>query len=251
MSEGESYQVAVLIAAAGSGRRMGAGRSKGLLTLAGRPLLLWAISPFLHSGLVECLIVVARAEEIDVICEILDSGLSPTIPVIVVPGGEERADSVRAGLERLASWNGWRPEARHMVAIHDAARPLLTTELWQRVLLAALRSGAAIPGLPAVDSLKAVADDGWIKASVDRSGIWQVQTPQVFVLEEILDAHCRARAAGCQPTDDAQVMELAGRPVQVVQGERDNIKVTTKTDLILAELILRGRSDGDAGGNGL
>ena len=138
-----------------------------------------------------------------------------------------------------------------MVAIHDAARPLLTTELWQRVLLAALRSGAAIPGLPAVDSLKSVADDGRIKASVDRNGIWQVQTPQVFVLEEILDAHCRARAAGCQPTDDAQVMELAGRPVQVVQGERDNIKVTTKTDLILAELILRGRSDGDAGGNGL
>jgi len=227
---------------------MGAGRSKGLLTLGGRPLLLWAVAAMIESGQVGMLAVVARAEELDVAAETM--ACCP-FPVAVVPGGAERADSVRAGLEWLAAWDGWRPGIRHLAAIHDAGRPLLTVDLWQRVITAALRDGAAIPGLPMVDTLKRADADGLVTETVSREHLWRIQTPQVFGFEELLAAHRAARLSGQQATDDAQVWEAAGRPVRIVPGDADNIKITTQADLRLAEAILRQGGEEAAGRTGL
>ena len=251
MIDSELVQIAAVIPAAGRGKRMGAGRSKGLLTLAGRPLLLHALAPLVESAWLDCLVVVAPAEELDAIAETLDAELPSSFPAAVVPGGAERADSVRAGLEWLASWDGWQAGAGHLVAIHDAARPLLSMELWQRVLLAAVREGAAVPGMPVVDTLKRVDEGGRITGTLDRNGIWQVQTPQVFTFDEILAAHRRIHQAGEPVTDDAQVWELSGRPLRMVEGDRENIKVTTPADLLLAEAILRRRGEELACGPGL
>lgn len=251
MSERELCQVAAVIPAAGIGRRMGAGRSKALLTLGDQPILRRAVAPLLESGWVDVLVVVGRAEELEDLKEILAGGPPLPVPAAVVPGGAERSDSVRAGLDWLASWPGWAPDARRFAAIHDAARPLLTLDVWRRVLTAAIRDGAALPALPVVDTLKRVDADGLIQATVDRTNLWQVQTPQVFEFEKILAAHHDAHQAGAKVTDDAQIFERAGLPVRVVPGDRDNIKVTAPEDLVLAEAILRQRGEVDADRFGL
>ena len=111
--------------------------------------------------------------------------------------------------------------------------------------------GAAVPGMPVVDTLKRVDEGGRITGTLDRNGIWQVQTPQVFTFDEILAAHRRIHQAGEPVTDDAQVWELSGRPLRMVEGEWENIKVTTPADLLLAEAILRRRGGELACGPGL
>ena len=242
-SDRELCQVAAVVPAAGAGRRMNAGRGKALLSLAGVPILLRSVAPLIDSVWLDVLVVVARTEELEEIADLLAARCPPALPAAVVPGGADRSASVRAGLEWLASWSGWHPEARHLAAVHDAARPLLSAELWKRVLLAALDRGAAVPGLPLTDSLKRVDRDGLVQSTVDREGLWQVQTPQVFPFEELLAAHRRARRDGPVATDDAQVWEEAGRPVTVVPGERDNIKITTAADLRLAEAVLKQRGE--------
>lgn len=217
--------------------------SKGLVSLGDRPLLWWAITPLLAAENLVCLVVAARAEEMEAIRLLLEEGLPRPVTVAVVPGGAERADSVRGGLEWLAAWKGWRPGVRHLVAVHDAARPFLPGELWRRLLAAALREGAAVPGLPIVETVKRVNAEGRIEATVDRRGLWRVQTPQVFGFEELLEAYRRAAELGLAATDDAQVYELTGRPVRVIPGAWENIKITTGEDLALARAILRWRGE--------
>ncbi|MGE5529272.1 MAG: 2-C-methyl-D-erythritol 4-phosphate cytidylyltransferase [Patescibacteria group bacterium] len=229
-----------MIPAAGCGRRLNAGRNKILLPLDGRPMLCLAMAPLLASGLVDALVVVVSPDEMAEIEEILEAADLP--PAAVVPGGAERADSVRAGLEWLASWRGWRTGARRFAAIHDAARPLLSMALWQEVLSAALRDGAAVPGLPVADTLKRVGEGNRIEATVDRRDLWSIQTPQVFEFEAILGAHRRAHRAGLAATDDAGILEMTGRQVTVVPGERTNFKITTREDLLLAEAVLAARA---------
>lgn len=235
------HQIAAVIPAAGSGTRLGAGMSKGLVALGGRPLLLRAVSPLLAD--LTCLVVAAREEEIETVRRILEGALTRPLPVAVVPGGKERADSVRSALEWLAGWEGWRPGVRHLVAIHDAARPFISRDLWRRLIEAALREGAAVPGLPVIETIKRVDEEGRVEATVDRTGLWRVQTPQVFAFEEILAAHRRAHEMGLAVTDDAQVYELTGRPIRVVPGAWENIKITTGEDLSLAQAILAWRGE--------
>ncbi len=240
LSNGISAQLAVVLPAAGAGRRMGAGCSKGLLTLAGQPLLLHTLAPLALLEGVDVLVVAGRPPELEELRDLLAAWRA--CPCAVIPGGAERADSVRAGLAWLSSWPGWRPDRRHFVAIHDAARPLAGLDLWQRVFEAACASGAAIPGLPVVDTLKRLDAQGRVVETVARQDLCSAQTPQIFAFEEILAAHEEALRAGRQVTDDAQVWEGRGGSVQVVPGDRDNLKVTTKADLELAEAILGRRS---------
>jgi 2-C-methyl-D-erythritol 4-phosphate cytidylyltransferase len=234
----KKIQVAAVLPAAGVGKRMAAGGNKALLPLAGQPMLLRAAAALVESGLLEALTVVVGAEELEMVADLF-AGFP--LPVAVVPGGAERADSVRAGLEWLASWTGWRRGARHFVAIHDAARPLLTQGLFARILAAAVETGAAIPGLPVVDTLKRAGEDGLIQATVERAGLWQAQTPQVFEFEGILAAHKAARGSGAAITDDARLWEMTGRPIRIVPGERTNFKITAREDLALAEVLLQMR----------
>ena len=249
MADRELCQVAAVIPAAGIGRRMGTCASKALFTLAGQSVLHLSLQAMVESGWLDVLVIVARAEEMDTISALLADW--PPVPTAVVPGGAERSDSVRAGLEWLAVWPDWLHEARHFVAVHDAARPLLSRVLWERILGEALREGAAIPGLSPADTVKQVDGGGRVTATVSRENLMSVQTPQVFVFEKLLEAHRRAHQEGHQATDDAQVWEMSGWPVKVVPGERENLKVTTPFDLVLAEAILRQRGFAHESGPGL
>ena len=150
--------------------------------------------------------------------------------ITLAEGGAERADSVKNGLEKLA------PEI-DIVAIHDAARPCLATEWIDRVFAAGAKTGAAILATPVVSTLKRVGPDHVIRETVDRTGLWEAQTPQVF--SRSLLERAFAAAAGRPATDEAGLIEALGHPVTVVPGSPINLKITSREDLRLAEQALK------------
>jgi 2-C-methyl-D-erythritol 4-phosphate cytidylyltransferase len=219
--------VAVLVAA-GRGERMGAGRPKAFLPLAGRPLLLRAAEAFEAAPEVEAIIAVVPAGDQREAHDLL----VPLHKVMaVVAGGATRQDSVRAGLGALpAGFDG-------IVLVHDAARALIEPALIASVVRAAAEAGAAIPVLPLVDTIKRVRD-GVLQETLDRSELAAAQTPQGVrraLLEEALD---RAARDGVTVTDEAMAVERLGRRVAAVVGSPRNLKITTPQDLRWAELLL-------------
>jgi 2-C-methyl-D-erythritol 4-phosphate cytidylyltransferase/2-C-methyl-D-erythritol 2,4-cyclodiphosphate synthase len=149
-----------------------------------------------------------------------------------VPGGATRQESVRAGLEALAA------EAPDIVLVHDAARPFLSSDLIDRAIAAAAKAGAAVPGLPVVDTVKRVDERGVVLETVPRQTLRTVQTPQAFAFDKLLEAHRRAAAARRNDfTDDAALAEWAGLPVTVFAGEMRNVKLTTAEDFVAAERL--------------
>ncbi len=217
-----------LIVAAGSGERFGGERPKQYLSLAGRPLLRHAVEAFLGHPAVAAVQVVYQPAHRPLYDE-ATAGLDLPEPV---PGGATRQESGRLGLERLACWPGGPPTT---VLIHDAARPLVDAGTISRVLAALERAPAALAAVPVFDTLKR-GEGGHIAGTVDRTGLWQAQTPQGFHFQTILDAH--RRLAGAALTDDAAVAEQAGLSVALVPGSPDNIKVTTPDDLDRAHRLL-------------
>ena len=217
-----------LIVAAGRGARFGGALPKQYLPLGGSTVLRHAVAAFARHPGITGVQVVIREEDRGIFAAAV-AGLAVMIPV---PGGAERQDSVRLGLEALIPYDPAR------VLIHDAARPCPDPALIERVLDALDRAPAAIPGLPLGDTIKRVAD-GVIRETVDRAQLWRAQTPQGFHFQAILAAH-RA-AAGHVLTDDAAVAEAAGMAPLVVLGSEDNLKVTTEHDLAAAERLLAAR----------
>lgn len=142
----------------------------------------------------------------------------------IVAGGETRQDSVRIGLAGVS------PQAAY-VLVHDAVRPLIRPRLIREVLKAARKNGAAIAAVPAIDSVKRVGRDLAVEATLDRKKVWFSQTPQVFLKELLVSAHERARVERYTATDDAELVERMGYIVRVVEGDRENMKVTTPHDL--------------------
>lgn len=217
--------VAAVIVAGGSGRRMG-GVPKQYLDLLGEPVLQRAIRPFLDHPRVGEVVVVLPEEDVAAPPEWLHR-----LPLRIVAGGPERGDSVRSGLSAL-------PGDVELALIHDGARPFVSADLIDRVIDGAA-AGGAIAAVPATDTMKEVDADGLIVRTLPRARIWQAQTPQGFPLASILGAHERARAEGWSETDDAALCERLGIPVAVVEGDRDNIKITRPGDLAVAEAIAR------------
>ena len=129
-----------------------------------------------------------------------------------------------------------------LVAIHDGARPLVTTEIVDEAVAAAGESGAAAPAIPVHDTIK-IAANGFVEATPDRSTLFAVQTPQVFFTAQITQALQAAIAQGIALTDDCSAMEAAGKPVRLTAGSRENLKITVPSDLALAEAILKRRED--------
>lgn len=214
-----------LIVAAGRGERLGSDRPKALVSLAGRPMLEWSVETLRGVAGVERIVVALPAEAVDAAPE----------GTIAVAGGEARSQSVRAALRG--------GEAGDPVIVHDAARPLASRELFERVLAELERSGAdaAIAAAPVSDTIKEVAPGTrTVRQTLDRRRLWAVQTPQVFrraALEQALAAVSEDVLRGA--TDDAWLIERMGGSVQVVDAGPRNLKVTTATDLRLAELLLR------------
>ncbi|HZM48999.1 MAG TPA: 2-C-methyl-D-erythritol 4-phosphate cytidylyltransferase [Vicinamibacteria bacterium] len=222
-----SSSIAVLVAA-GRGERMGAGRAKAFLPLAGRALLLRAAEAFEAAPEVEAIVAVVPADEQRAARDLLAPLRKVTA---VVAGGATRQDSVRAGLEALPSaFDG-------IVLVHDAARALIEPALIASVVRAAAETGAAIPVLPLVDTIKRVRD-GAVGETLDRSELAAAQTPQGVrraLLQEALDEAARK---GITVTDEAMAVEHLGRRVAAVVGSPRNLKITTPHDLRWAELLL-------------
>jgi len=211
-------RVSVILLAAGLGRRMGGKRPKAFLALGGKPL-------YIHS-----LEVFQSLKEVRQIVLVVPRGVR-------VPGGVEgglrRQDSVQNGLREV-------DPASDVVLVHDAARPFVTAELARKVIRGAMEHGGAVPGLPVRDTLKRRGEGGLIQATLDRNGLCSVQTPQGF-RKGILEAAYASGHGVEDATDDAQVVERAGGAVSIVEGNSENFKITSKSDLSLAEDYFRRR----------
>ncbi len=221
-------RVGAIIAAAGSGTRLGMG-SKALVTLNGRTTLSRVLELFLSHDDVHEIVVVGPPSQLDR-AQTEVAVLEPVKPVIVCAGGETRQQSVRAGLATLH-------ECTH-VLVHDAARPMASPQLVTRVLRAAIEFEAAIPGVPPRDAVKRI-ESGRLVESLDRSQVVLAQTPQGFGYHLLLRAHFEAADAGLVGDDDAQLVAATGHPVMVVAGEPGNIKLTTAEDRELLEALIR------------
>jgi 2-C-methyl-D-erythritol 4-phosphate cytidylyltransferase/2-C-methyl-D-erythritol 2,4-cyclodiphosphate synthase len=217
-----------LVLAAGRGVRFGGTLPKQYLPLGGSSVLRHAVSAFAGHLRIDGVLVTIRPEDRDVYDRAL-AGLDLLPPVA---GGTERQDSVRLGLEAL------RPHRPERVLVHDGARPFPDVAMIDRVLDALDRAPAAIPGLPLGDTIKRATGET-ITETVDRTGLWRVQTPQGFRFEAILEAH--RKAAGRALTDDAAVAEAAGIAPLIVAGSEANLKVTTTDDLAAAERLIAAR----------
>ncbi len=223
----------LLIAAAGSGRRMGAGRNKLLLPLAGRPLLAWTLEAALACGEIRWIALVGQPADQEEVMAMVTAA-APDRPVHWIEGGATRQDSVSRGLAAL-------PAEAETVLIHDGARCLVEPELIARCAQAVQGGAAVIAATPVTDTIKRVDRTGLVLDSPDRSSLWAAQTPQGFPVGPLRAAHARALGEGWLVTDDASLFERLGWPVQVIPAPESNIKITTRFDLDIAEAVLAQR----------
>lgn len=218
---------AVLLAG-GSGSRMGAGKNKVLLSLAGEPVICRAAKAF--RSLVDGMVVVAREEDRQAIQQALSAaGLMEN--TCIVPGGDTRQASVWNGLQAL-------PASCEMVLIHDGARCLVDEDTIRRAMAGAEACGAGVAAIPAVDTVKQVDEDERVTDTPDRMFLRAVQTPQAFAVPLIRRAHEQAQLDHFLGTDDASLVERLGAPVQLTLGSRRNLKLTTPEDFAAAQAML-------------
>ncbi|WP_328299514.1 2-C-methyl-D-erythritol 4-phosphate cytidylyltransferase [Streptomyces sp. NBC_00435] len=244
--ESRPHRTAAVIPAAGRGVRLGPGAPKALRTLGGIPMLVHAVRAMARSRAVALVVVVAPPADTAEVRRLLDEHALPDrTEILVVPGGETRQESVRAGLDAL-------PDGVTAVLVHDAARPLVPVETVDSVV-EAVRDGApaVVPALPLADTVKEVepGDPGEpepVVATPVRSRLRAVQTPQGFDLATLLRAHEKVAVDGEGATDDAGMVEQLGVTVVVVPGHEEAFKVTRPLDLVLAEAVLARRRATDA-----
>ena len=225
--------VNAVVLAAGKGRRLAAGLSKAYVPIAGRPLVLRTLDRIFAARAVHTVVLVVAAGEI-AHCESLlrsDPALRDQ-RWLLQAGGVTRQQSAMLGLACVGS-------DCDIVVIHDGARPFVSASLIDRSIEAAAEKDAVVVGLPVRDTIKRVSAEGWVQSTAERSGLWEIQTPQTFKRELIVAAHERAELEGVQVTDDAMVVERCGVPVWVLEGERTNIKITVPEDVSLAEMLVR------------
>jgi 2-C-methyl-D-erythritol 4-phosphate cytidylyltransferase len=208
------------------------GADKLLAPIAGRTVIGHTLAAFQNCGSVDEILVVARSDRLREFDVLLD-GRFPKLRQIV-PGGEYRQNSVRAGLEHL-------PDNVDFVAVHDAARPLVTPELIDEVYSAARVHRAAAAAHPVNDTLKRATPDRLVCGGVDREGLYGMQTPQIFARDLLLEAYRQIAADRLRITDEVSAMERIGVPVVVVPNTAPNFKITYPDDLSLADLVLRRR----------
>lgn len=229
-------KVAAVVVAGGTAQRFGARSGKQLLELAGRPVVAWSVDALSQAPEVGLVVVVCPAEQRPAFEAALSSAGVPE-PVRFAPSGASRQQSVVSGLAAV-------PPEYDIVAIHDGARPLLRPQSVTRALSALLADDTldgVVLGHPSVDTVKIVDDDCVVVSTPDRAHTWAVQTPQIFRRGALERAHTAALERGREHTDDAGVVEAAGGRVMLVEGERDNLKVTVPADAELAGALLAAR----------
>lgn len=239
----EPGRAGVVLVAAGSGQRLGRGLPKARVLCGGRTLLEHALDAVIASGVASVVVVVLPADDVLLSAIVeqakdLHGARTPAVRIMSAAGGVTRTASVRAGL-------GAMPASVRVVLVHDAARALTPTAVFQRVA-AAVQEGATavVPVVPVVDTVKVV--DGTIVVSTpDRSTLRAVQTPQGFDADHLRMAHAGAGALDPTVTDDATLMESRGAVVHVVEGDSLAFKITTPLDLVIAEAVLAARPADD------
>jgi 2-C-methyl-D-erythritol 4-phosphate cytidylyltransferase len=229
----------VIIPAGGAGRRMGGGIPKQYLSLAGIPILVHTLRGFQCSPVVdEIYLVVPEGDIAEVRLNVVERyGFSKIS--LVIAGGRERQDSVRNALVQVR-------DEHEIVLVHDGVRPFVTEALIEQAVAGAKEFGAVALGIPVRDTVKQADSEGRVVKTIQREGLWLVQTPQAFRRTVILAAYERALADGFYGTDDASLVERTGIPVRMIIGDADNIKVTTPGDLEKGERIIRYFADGTA-----
>jgi 2-C-methyl-D-erythritol 4-phosphate cytidylyltransferase len=224
------------------GKRMGSDpqnkglrqRNKLLLQVLERPILAWTLLAAAAAQSIEWIGIVAQPEDRSAIQEILIQ-LALAKPVQLIDGGATRQASVYCGLQGL-------PVAATHVLIHDGARCLGTADLFDRCAAALANCDGLVAAVPVKDTIKTVDGHLQVTGTPDRAQLWAAQTPQGFRVSLLLACHEKGRALGWEVTDDAALFERCNLPVQIVMGEETNLKITTPTDLPIADFILRQRT---------
>lgn len=217
-----------LIPAAGRGERFGRGSNKVFAPIAGKPILAHTLAVFEACDAIDEIVLVTGQHELEAAGDLVGRFGFKKVSHIVA-GGATRQDSVYAGLLKVTS---------DIVAIHDAARPMVTCEIIERSIEEAEKSGACIVAVPVVDTIKSADSDMTVTGTVDRAHLYSVQTPQTFKTSLIREAFGKAIDEGFNATDDAALVENLGHKVSIVPGSYDNIKITTPSDLELANMKL-------------
>ncbi len=225
-----------VIVAAGSSQRMGS--DKIMIRLGAMPVLARTVLAFENCPLIDEIIIVTRNEKLEQIADMCyKNGLHKVRQV--VSGGATRMESALAGVSAVR-------HGAELIAIHDGARPLVTQEVIERTVYAAQKYRSAVPAIPSTDTLKTVDQDGFISGTVDRATTCRVQTPQVFDADLIKGALTKAVSQALPLTDDCSAMDIMGVRTFLVEGDPDNIKITTPNDLTAAEAIVRAKGDWNA-----
>ena len=219
-----------IIVAGGSSVR--AGFDKTFAILGEKPVILHSIEAFQHCEVVDGIIVVGREDRLSELRELI--GKSSSKITDIIPGGVRRQDSVLAGLNQLNA-------ATTYIAVHDAARPLVTPELIGRVFALAREHGAAAAASSVVDTLKRGTSDGVVCGSVDREELYAMQTPQIFERDLLESAYAATKADGVAITDEVSAIERKGGKVVLAPNDDFNFKITFASDLALAEFVLQRR----------
>jgi 2-C-methyl-D-erythritol 4-phosphate cytidylyltransferase len=231
-----SHRVTAVIPAAGSGMRMGLEEAKQYLEIGGKPLLVHTLRTFQECHLVDSIIIVVPEKDIDYCLHQMVQRYQFSKVYKVISGGERRQDSVRNGIEAVADSCGW-------VLIHDGVRPFVSIQLIEKVIKTARRFRAVITGLPVTETIKRVDSKANVLKTIERKGLWLIQTPQIFSREDIYLAHQEALKRGwTDATDDASLVEKMGISIKIIEGEERNIKITTLHDLQVARFLLSAES---------
>lgn len=222
-----------IILAAGQGKRMKTKVQKQFLMLQGKPLLYYSLACFQKSDEIQEIVVVTGKESIDYCRSEIIEKYGFTKVKCITEGGKERYNSVYAGLEACSADTDY-------VFIHDGARPFVTEDIIKRTKEGAVTYDACIAGMPSKDTVKIIDENNMVSVTPERSRVWSVQTPQVFLYSLIKEVHDAARSTSMQGiTDDAMVVEqYKNTPVHIVEGAYENIKITTPEDILVAEKIL-------------
>lgn len=222
-------KVRAIIPAGGQGTRMGGTVPKQFQALRGKPILHYTLKTFQESGLVDSLVLVVPQNELENVRA--DWLGCPAIVEQVVVGGEKRQDSVFNGYQSL-------PADTDIVLVHDGVRPFLSKEMIRETIETAEKSGAAITAIPVNDTIKQVDGSGKVQRTVEREGLWRVQTPQAFRYDLLGEAFRNAQQDSFYGTDEGALIEYLGQEVRVVDGSEWNLKITRPEDLVLGESIV-------------
>lgn len=230
----KEHYISAIIVAAGQGKRMNVGVNKQYIILKGKPILAHTINIFESSPLVKEIIVVVGENEKEKCNKDIINAYDFKKVKALVTGGESRQQSMYNGLKAVS-------QNADIVITHDGARPLLEEELLEKSIKETINYGGTVVGVTVKNTIKMVDSDGFIKSTLQRDLLWNIQTPQCFSYNILLEAHNKAIKDGFIGTDDAMLVEHIGYPVKLVKGNDDNIKITTQEDLVQAEIILDRR----------